>query len=368
MDEKAPDFIVFLVVIILLAIGVVMVFSSTSVVAYQRLGDSFFYLRRQIMWASIGILAMLGFMKFDYHKFYDKTPLIFIVSLAFLGSIYIPGLGHEVKGAVRWLNLGPLPLIQVAEIAKLGMVIYLARYLSREDKKISNFLQGLLPALLLIGIMLILVLLQPDLGTTVTMGGTAFIMFIGAGAKYLHLGSLIALIIPALTYMIVSEPYRRRRLFAFLNPWADPLGTGFHIIQSLYALGSGGLFGVGLGNSKQKFLYLPEPGTDFIFSVLGEELGYLGIFSVIALYLIFTWRGIKIAIAAKDLFGSLLALGITIMISLQAIVNMGVVSASMPVTGITLPFISYGGSSIGIMMIGVGILLNISKQTDSKPV
>ena len=364
MGDKAPDFIIFLVVMLLLSIGVIMVFSSTSVVAHQRQGDSFFYLKRQIMWSSIGILAMLAFMKFDYHKFYNKTPLIFVVSLAFLASIFVPGLGHEVKGAVRWLNLGPLPLIQVSEIAKLGMVIYLARYLSRRTEDLDNFIKGLLPALLIIGLMLFLVLLQPDLGTTVTMGGTAFIMLVGAGAKYLHLGSLVALIIPALTYMIVSEPYRKRRLFAFLNPWEDPLGTGFHIIQSLYALGSGGLFGVGLGNSKQKFLYLPEPGTDFIFSVLGEELGYLGIFAVVALYFIFTWRGIKIAIAAEDLFGSMLALGITMMISLQAIVNMGVVSASMPVTGITLPFISYGGSSIGIMMIGVGILLNISTQSE----
>ncbi|WP_027339303.1 putative lipid II flippase FtsW [Halonatronum saccharophilum] len=362
-QAKSPDFFMFFVLITLLGIGVVMVFSATSISAYQTYGDSFRFLKRQLGWSVVGVTTMLFVMKIDYHKYLKWAPKFLLLSIVLLIVLLIPGVGREVKGSTRWIVLGPLPPLQVSEVAKVAMVVYVARYISLKDQKMKKFWGGLLQPLVILGVVFGLIMLQPDLGTAVTIAGTIMVMFIAGGAKILHIGGLGSLAVPGIFYMIITEPYRLRRLLSFLDPWEDPLGTGFHIIQSLYALGSGGLFGAGLGKSRQKFFYLPEPGTDFIFSVLGEELGFIGIFTVIALYFLFAWRGLQTALYAEDLFGSMLAVGITTMITLQAIINMAVVSGSMPVTGITLPFISYGGSSLVFMLIGVGILLNVSCYT-----
>ncbi|WP_408955844.1 stage V sporulation protein E [Natroniella sp. ANB-PHB2] len=362
MQRKAPDFVIFFVMIVLLGIGVAMVFSATSILAYQRFGDSFRYLKRQLGWSVLGITAMTTFMNIDYHRYLKWAPKILLVSIISLILVLIPGVGHVIGGSRRWFIILGLR-IQPSEIAKVALVIYLARYLSLKNNRIKYFFKGLLPPLVILGVVFLLILLEPDLGTAATIAGTSVVMLIAAGASYLHLGSLVAMGIPGLLYMIISEPYRRDRLLAFLDPWQDPLDTGFHIIQSLYALGSGGLFGMGLGRSRQKFFYLPEPGTDFIFAVLGEELGFIGTFIIVTLFFLFAWRGLQIALYAQDLFGSILAVGITTMITLQAVINIGVVTGSMPVTGITLPFISYGGSSLVIMLSGVGILLNISRFT-----
>ncbi|MCK8827140.1 stage V sporulation protein E [Natroniella acetigena] len=362
MQQKTPDFVIFFVIIVLLGIGVAMVFSATSILAYQRFGDSFHYFKRQLGWSVLGITAMATFMNIDYHRYLKWAPKILLISVISLILVLIPGVGHVIGGSRRWFIILGLRL-QPSEIAKVALVIYLARYLSLKNNRIKNFFKGLLPPLMILGVVFLLILLEPDLGTAATIAGTAVVMLIAAGASYLHLGSLVAMGIPGLLYMIISEPYRRDRLLAFLDPWQDPLDTGFHIIQSLYALGSGGLFGMGLGRSRQKFFYLPEPGTDFIFAVLGEELGFIGTFIIVALFFLFAWRGLQIALYAQDLFGSILAVGITTMITLQAVINIGVVTGSMPVTGITLPFISYGGSSLVIMLSGVGILLNISRFT-----
>lgn len=362
MKAKNPDWIVFFAVVSLMGFGIIMVFSATSVTAYQKYNDSFHFLKRQVIWVALALGVMFVLMQVDYHRWFAKTwqPISYLIfSLLLLGLVLI--VGTEINGSKRWLSIGGFTF-QVSEIAKLAMVMFTAWYLEKWHKHIRNFFVGLVPILSILGLVCGLVLLEPDLGTTAVIGATSFVMLFAAGARLIHLGSLTAISSPLAVYAMLSEPYRRKRIFAFINPWEDPQGTGFHIIQSLYALGSGGLFGVGLGRSRQKFFYLPEPGTDFIFSVLGEELGLVGASIIIGLYFLFAWRGLMIALRAQDLLGSMLAVGITTMITLQAIVNIGVVTGSLPVTGITLPFISYGGSSLVFMAIGVGILLNISRQ------
>ena len=364
MKAKNPDWIVFFAVVSLMAFGVIMVFSATSVTAYQKYDDSFHFLKRQVVWVALALGVMFFLMRIDYHKFFRSfwQPVGYLVlSLILLGLVLV--IGTEINGSKRWLSAGGVNF-QVSEIAKLGMVMFTAWYLDKWKDHIRNFFVGLAPILAILGVVCVLILMEPDLGTTAVIGATCFVMLFAAGARVIHLGSLVAVSAPLGVYAMLSESYRRKRIFAFINPWEDPQGTGFHIIQSLYALGSGGLFGVGLGRSRQKFFYLPEPGTDFIFSVLGEELGLVGTSIVIGLYFLLAWRGLMIALKAQDMLGSMLAVGITTMITLQAIVNMGVVTGSLPVTGITLPFISYGGSSLVFMAIGIGLLLNISRYSN----
>ncbi|MBM7624379.1 putative lipid II flippase FtsW [Sporohalobacter salinus] len=356
---KPPDLIIFFTMITLLGIGVVMVFSSTSIRAYVNYGDSFYFLKKQFVWSIIGIGAMIFFATINYNLYKGMARLGILVSIGLLIAVLI--FGKVVGGSQRWLNFGFMRM-QPSEMIKLSIVIYMARYLSVKQNKLDDFLKGLGPALVVLGLICGLILLQPDLGTAVAIGGTVMVMFIAAGVRFKHLFYLASSGILGVVYLIFSAPYRMQRFLAFLDPWEDPLGSGFHIIQSLYALGSGGLFGAGIGQSKQKFFYLPEPGTDFIFAIIGEELGFLGSIVVVLLFFLFAWRGLRIAVEAPDVFGSLLAVGITTMITLQAVINIGVVTGSMPVTGMTLPFISYGGSSLVIMLSGVGILLNISRH------
>lgn len=362
---KSLDFILFFTVIALLSFGVVMVYSSSAVSAYVNFNDSYYFFKRQIIWVTLGMIAMLFAIHVDYHVWRKLAVPILIVTIILLILVLIPGLGKVVNGARRWLGFGSLYL-QPSEIAKLGMVIFSSASLSRHQEKITNFMKGLAPQLLILLAVFGLILKEPDLGTALAIGGTVFIMLFTAGAKLSHLASLGLVGVVGIIAAIILEPYRLKRLLAFNNPWADPLDTGYHIIQSLYALGSGGLFGVGLGRSREKFLYLPEPHTDFIFAILGEELGFIGTITVILLFFLFAWRGFKVAIGAPDLYGSMLAGGLTTMIIIQAMMNIAVVTASMPVTGIPLPFISFGGSALIFTLIGVGILLNISRYVHGK--
>lgn len=362
---KSLDFILFFTVIALLSFGVVMVYSSSAVSAYVNFNDSYYFFKRQIIWVTLGMIAMLFAIHVDYHVWRKLAVPILIVTIILLILVLIPGLGKVVNGARRWLGFGSLYL-QPSEIAKLGMVIFSSASLSRHQEKITNFMKGLAPQLLILLAVFGLILKEPDLGTALAIGGTVFIMLFTAGAKLSHLASLGLVGVVGIIAAIILEPYRLKRLLAFNNPWADPLDTGYHIIQSLYALGSGGLFGVGLGRSREKFLYLPEPHTDFIFAILGEELGFIGTITVILLFFLFAWRGFKVAIGAPDLYGSMLAGGLTTMIIMQAMMNIAVVTASMPVTGIPLPFISFGGSALIFTLIGVGILLNISRYVHGK--
>lgn len=363
MKRSSPDFILFTIVLVLLSIGIVMVFSSSAVVAAQEYGDPYYYLKKQLTWAFLGLLAMVFIMNIDYFRYRGYVNWFLFISIILL--VLVPFVGIAGKGATRSLGFGPLTF-QPAELAKLAMVLYLANNFSRSVKLSQSFKKGILPSLGFMAIACGLILKQPDLGTAVVLVGTTYIVFIAAGARMTHLALMAMAGIGAVVGAIVLAPYRVKRFLAFLDPWSDPLEGGFQVIQSLMALGSGGLFGLGLGMSKQKFFYLPERHTDFIFAIIGEELGFIGAAFVLLMFFGFMWRGYKIALSVPDNFGSLLAVGVTSMIAFQALINLGVVTGILPVTGITLPFISYGGSSLLFTLIGVGVLLNISRHANLK--
>lgn len=350
-------------VLALLGIGLVMVFSASSVKAQVLYGSSYYFLERQAIWAALGVAVMLFVSNIHYGFWRRSCRPIFAMNLAMLVLVLIPGVGRVVNGARRWIGVGSLA-VQPSEFMKFAFVLFLAWSLSRAHGQIGEFWRGLVPRLVLLGIVFGLIMLEPDMGTSLATAGTVVVMLFAAGARVWHIVGLGASALPLLGIMVWMAPYRLKRITSFLNPFADPLDSGFHIIQGLYALGSGGLFGVGLGRSRQKFFYLPEQHTDFIFAIIGEELGYLGGIVIIALFALLAWRGLMIAAKASDSFAAILAVGITTMIVLQAVINIGVVTASMPITGIPLPFLSYGGSSLLPTMAGIGILLNISKYAE----
>lgn len=364
-SKRPPDFAILFSSLILLCFGIIMVFSSSSVWALYQHNDSLYFLKRQLAWAFLGFWAMIFFMNYDYWNFkrYEKTIVLMMFLL--LAIVLIPGIGIEINYARRWIGVGSLT-VQPSELAKIGMVIYLACGLERKHKDVTNFFKGVLPFLLIMVAVCGLILVEPHLSAAALIGMSTIIILFVAGAKMIHLFSLGLLGIAAVAVLTFTEGYRMRRYLSFLNPWADIQDSGYHIVQSLYALGSGGLIGVGLGKSRQKFFYLPEPQTDFIFAIIGEELGFLGALFVIIMFVFLIWRGYRTAMSAPDLFGKFLAAGITTFIALQFLINIAVVTASMPVTGMPLPFISYGGSSLIITMTQVGILLNISKYTEAK--
>jgi cell division protein FtsW len=359
--QKSFDPLLVIVTILLLSIGVVMVHSASAVVSMEKFHDPFGYAKRQLIWALIGIVAMFWLSRFDYHRLRPLAPKIAVVSFLFLAVVLIPGIGTIRGGSRAWLGIGSFG-IQPSEFAKLGLVIFLAHFLADAGERIESFRKGLLPPLFLALVAIGLIMLEPDLGQSVVIMGTTVILLFAAGMRMSHLFGLAGAGALGFGVLIAMAPYRLERVVSFLDPWKDPLDSGYQIIQSLYALGSGGVLGLGLGQSRQKYLYLPEPQTDFIYSILGEELGYLGAASVLLLFAVLVWRGFRTAIYAKDTFGSLLAVGITGMIAVQVLINIGVVTGSIPATGITLPLISYGGSSLTLMLTGIGILLNISRQ------
>lgn len=358
-----PDFALILSVLLLISIGIIMVFSSSAVTSAQMLDDPYYYLKKQVVWAILGMIAMFTAIKIDYFRLKKMVNPIFVLCLVLLILVLLISDPH--KGSARWLGVGALSF-QPSEAIKLAMIMFLSKMLSMKQTTIKSFTQGVVPVLILLGLVCGLILAQPDLGTAVAIAATTYFLLMAAGARLSHLSLLAVLGIGLVALAIFVEPYRMERFTAFLNPWADPTDTGFQTIQSLLALGSGGLFGVGLGASRQKLFYLPEKHTDFIFAIIGEELGFIGGALIILLFLLFAWRGFKIALGAPDTFSSLLATGITTMVCFQAIINLGVVTGSLPVTGITLPFISYGGSSLLFTMLAVGILLNISRYSTGK--
>jgi cell division protein FtsW len=361
LRKGPPDFVLFITTLLLVGIGLVMVFSSSAVTSNIRYDDAYFFFKRQLLWALIGIVCMLVVMKFNYLRIKDLAIPLMIFTFLCLILVVTP-LGIEAKGATRSLGVGFLQFTP-SELAKLAMVMFLAKVMEVNLDSMKSLAKGILPYIVLIALVCGLIMLQPDLGTAFTIAGTAFFMMLAAGARWSHLGLIALSGAGAVAAAIALAPYRMQRFTAFLDPWKFPTDEGFQTIQSLYALGSGGLFGMGLGRSRQKFFYLPEQHTDFIFAILGEELGFLGVFLVICLFLLFAWRGFRIAINAPDTFGSLMATGLTTMIVFQAAINIGVVSGALPVTGITLPFISYGGSSLLFTLIAVGFLLNISRYS-----
>ena len=360
-----PDLMIFIITLALLSLGIVMVFSASSVTAYHELGDAYHYLKRQSLWAAIGLVALVICMNIDYHLWARLAGPLIVVSIIALAVVLVPGIGITISGSRRWLGVGPAR-VQPSEFAKLSMIIFLAAYLSASPDRVKSVVRGVFVPLILVGICVLLVLREPDLGTCIGMAAVAWLMLLIAGGSPGWLVGLAAMTAPVIYLYARHDPVRMRRLTSFLDPWADPLDSGFHIIQSLLALGSGGLVGTGLGLSRQKFYYLPEQHTDFIFAIIGEELGFLGAALVVFLYALFAWRGFRASLNAPDSFGSLLAAGITIMVALQAAMNIAVVTGSMPITGITLPLISSGGSSLVPMLAGVGILLNITRRAGQR--
>ncbi|MFO8060858.1 MAG: putative lipid II flippase FtsW [Bacillota bacterium] len=362
-SRRAPDLILLFTVVILVAFGVLMVLSSSGYSARVRFDDSLHYFKRQAVWAVGGLLLMLFLQqRVDYWIYRRYARLCIVMAVVLLALSLIPGIGVEARGSQRSILVGPIS-VSPAELVKLCLVIYLAHSFCRVPEKMRRFFVGVVPHLAVVALVVGLVMLQPDLGTAVTIAGTVFIMLYIAGAHPGHLFGLVVVGVPAVLALILSEPYRRRRFFAFLNPWVDPLDSGFHIIQSLYALGSGRVFGVGLGASHQKYLYLPEQHTDFIFAIVGEELGLVGCIVVLGLFCVLAWRAFRVAACAPDSFAGLLAAGIAVMVLLQVVINIGVVTSVLPVTGIPLPLISYGGSSLLVTMGAMGILLNISRYS-----
>jgi cell division protein FtsW len=363
MRKKLPDFILLFTIIALVLSGLIMILSASSVKAEQLFSNSYYFFYNQLKYLGVALLLSAIIYKLKYEKLKELAPYLLLVSLGTLILVLIPGIGEIAGGSRRWLSLGPVNF-QPSELAKFTIVIYLAAYIDKNKDKIKQIKNGILPPLIVIGLISFLILLEPDLGTAVSLSLVAAAMIFVGGIR---ISLFIVLGIVSLLFSlaaVMAEPYRRERLFTFLNPWQDPLDSGYHIIQSLLALGSGGLFGVGAGNSHQKFLYLPEPGTDFIFAVLGEEFGLLGTLFIISLYFLLAWRGLKIATRVDDSFGSMLAVGITSMVVIQALINMAVVTSLMPVTGITLPLISYGGSSLVINLTALALLLNISRYVE----
>lgn len=360
--RRRPDWILLGAILALLTIGMVMVYSSSAVKGYVQYDDPYHFLKMEVIWVGLGLAALAVTMRLDLQMIERFAKPALITAIVLLIMVKIPGIGRRVNGADRWIGLGPLS-IQPSEVIKLAMVLVMAHLLAVQPYKIRSFRHGLLPILGLLGLIAGLIMLQPDLGTTLVIVGTSFFMMIAAGARVSHMlalgGTGLGLVIAA----IAAAPYRMRRITAFLDPWADPSGKGYQTIQALLALGPGGLFGLGLGQSKQKFLYLPENHTDFIFAMIGEELGFVGASIVVLLFFLFAWRGFRVAMGAPDAFTGFLAVGVTAMVSIQAMINMGVVSGVLPVTGITLPFLSYGGTSLVFTMIGVGVLLNISRES-----
>ena len=359
--RKEFDTTILLLAVVLTCLGVVMVYSSSSIVAAKRYGDGFYFLKRQGLFALLGFGVMIVAMQVDYHRLRPLAVPFLFGCVALMILVLVPGISSRAGGASRWIRLPGFSL-QPSELAKLGLVLYMAHSLAKKKEKIKSFTLGFIPYMVVLALLLLLLLLQPDLGSAITLGGVAMVMLLVAGTRLVYLASLGILSMPFLYFLVMNVAYRRKRILAFLHPWQDPTNTGFQIIQSWIAFGTGGLFGNGLGEGKQKLFYLPEAHTDFIFSVVGEELGFIGVFVITALFLMLVVRGFRTALRAPDDFGRYLAFGLTLLLGLEAFVNIGVVMGMLPTKGLALPFLSYGGTSLLTSLAAVGVLLNISSQ------
>ena len=359
------DYGIFYSLFLLLSIGIVMIYSASSFYAMFKYKNSMYYLIRQGAFAIIGIIALIMMMKLDYHKLKKITPYLLIGTIPLLIAVFF---FPEVNGARRWIKLGILSF-QPSELTKYVVVMFLAMSIDLKGDRIKKFWDGLVPYLGVAGFFAAMILAEKNMSIATIIMIVTFIMLFVAGGQIKH---LFGIIFPAMfslaIFFIFSSDYRRARMLNFIDPWKDAAGDGYQLIQSFYALGAGGITGLGLGESRQKILYMPEPHNDFIFSIIGEELGLVGCLFIIGLFLFLIWRGVRVAIKARDTYGKLLAVGITSIIAVQAIINIAVVTGSMPVTGVPMPFISYGGTSLVINLMAMGILLNISSQIEQSVV
>jgi len=354
LKKRPSDRWMLLAVVILSLFGILMVYDSSVAIAIRDFGNQYYYLRDQLKWLVVGFAALTVFSFIDYHYWYKIALPMLLATLVLLLAVFIPGIGIRALGAHRWINFGFF-VLQPAELAKLVLVIYLSAWFSvRERGRLAAFA-------LLVAMVVGLVLLEPDLGTSVIIIAIALILYFASGAPVVHFALIIPVLAAGMFMVTIISPYRMARLTSFLHPQQDPLGSSYHIRQALLGLGSGGWFGVGIGQSRQKYQYLPEANTDSIFAIIGEETGFAGGLAVILMFMFASWRGFRIAKRAQDGFGRLLAIGVTSWISVQTIINLSAMVALMPLTGVPLPFVSYGGSSLIIMLAAVGILLNISR-------
>ncbi len=359
MIKREVDTSVLMVTVALTCIGVVMVYSSSAIMAAERFHDGFYFLKRQLVYTLVGFMLMAGATYFRYENWRKLAVVSLLGSIVLLTLLFVPGLGIRVGGAMRWLRL-PGFTLQPAELVKLSMVLYLAHSLTRKKEKVRSLSKGYLPYMIVLAVLLLILLKQPDLGSAMIIAGVSFGMLIVAGVRWLYLLPTVLMSLPVLYLLVMQVDYRRRRILAFLDPWDDPFDTGFQIIQSLVAFGKGGIFGQGLGIGEQKLFYLPEAHTDFIFSVIGEEMGLVGVVVVAALFLTLVLCGIKISLNCQDPFGRNLAFGLSLLLGLEAFVNLSVCMGLLPTKGLALPFISFGGTSLIVCLVEVGILLNIS--------
>ena len=347
----------------LICIGITMIYSSSGIYALGELGNKTYFVQRHLLFLCIGLLVSFAILAFDYRELRTIAKPMMLIILAMLVLVLIPGIGKASFGARRWFKIGAFQF-QPSEFAKLAILVYVADFLARKQNKIKDFFEGFLPLIVVVGLFCLLIVKQPDLGNSVLIAAIVLIIMYAAGAQLRHIGFLMLLASPAVILLIVMVPYRMRRIMAFLHPADDVQGVGFQLAQSHIALGSGGLFGVGLGKSVQKLFYLPAAHTDFIFSIIGEELGLLGTLAVVFLFAALIWQGARIAKRITDPFGYYLAFGIVVMIGLQAVINIGVSIGAFPTKGLPLPFISYGGSALIFNMMAIALLLNISRTQD----
>lgn len=360
-NTQSVDFTFLMIVVILLIYGLIMVFSASTASAHYYNGDAFFFIKKQIIFSALGLLGMWVVSNIDLKLIQKYSPIFLGVTFIMLVLVLIPGIGMKINGARRWLGVGSVSF-QPSEIAKYAIIFFTAHSLSIRRDPLKEFWKDLFPYLLIICIFAGMVLLEDHLSGATVIAFTGCLILFVSGARVSHFVGLIIAGVGLIAVAIIIEPYRMARFTTFLDPFADPLGSGFQIVQSLYAIGSGGFFGLGLGQSRQKYLYIPEPHNDFIFSIICEELGFFGAVLVILLFALLIWRGIKIAMSAPDLFTSLSTAGIIGLVGFQALVNIAVVTGSMPVTGMALPFFSYGGSAISFLLTSMGFVLNVSRN------
>jgi cell division protein FtsW len=356
----------FTAILILLGIGLIMVASAGVVYGQVRFGDGYYFLKQQLLGLGVGLVFLYILQRIDYHFWRKLVVPIFFVALGLLVLVFIPGFGTTVYGAARWVEIGPVSF-QPSEVMKLSIILYLAAWLASKGRaKTADFFEGFVPFLALLSVVGFLIIKQPDTGTLGLIFLIALSVFFASGASIAHIAYLFLGGLAFLGILIKMAPYRMQRFLVFVNPEHDPQGFGYQMTQALVAIGSGGFWGLGLGQSRQKFNYLPEPVTDSIYAVLGEEFGFIGAVVVVLLFLYVAWRGLKIAAGAPDAFGRLVAVGIISWIVFQALINMSAITGLVPLTGIPLPFVSYGGTSLAVLLSAVGILLNISKHSTLK--
>ncbi len=351
---------------VLISLGIIMIYSSSGIYAMHELGDGLYFLKRHLIFLVIGFLGALVTMAIDYRDLQKYSKPLLIIAVVMLILVLIPHIGKSSYGARRWFKLGAINF-QPSEYAKMAMLIYTADFLTRKQNMLKNFFKGFFPLLMVMGIVCALILKQPDFGRTLLIAAIVMLSFYIAGGRTRYMAFLGVLALPAFYFLVVNVPYRWTRIVTFLDPWSDPQGTGFQLTQAQIAFGSGGLCGVGLGKSLQKLFYLPAAHTDFILSIIGEELGFFVAFGVICLFICLIWQGARIAKRVSDPFGYFLSIGIVAMLGLQAMVNVGVSMGALPTKGLPLPFISYGGSALIFQMMAVGLLLNISRIHDIYP-